>query len=104
MARREFKKPRIKIEDLDTAAATDAKNHFGELLHRVVYSRIPVLVERHGQPVAVLVDIDQYLELVKNPPLRRQKNHLGGAGLEHPDNDFYDDGADQRREQRGGRH
>jgi len=77
MARREFKKPRIKIEDLDTAAATDAKNHFGDLLHRVVYSRIPVLVERHGQPVAVLVDIDQYLELVKNPPLRRQKNHLG---------------------------
>ena len=67
MARREFKKPRIKIEDLDTAAATDAKNHFGDLLHRVVYSRIPVLVERHGQPVAVLVDIDQYLELMKYP-------------------------------------
>ena len=104
MARGEVRKSRIKIEDLDTAAATDAKNHFGELLHRVVYSRIPVLVERHGQPVAVLVDIDQYLELVKNPPLRRQKNHLGGAGLEHPDNDFHDDGVHQRREQRGGRH
>ena len=78
MARREFKKPRIKIEDLDTAAATDAKNHFGELLHRVVYSRIPVLVERHGQPVAVLVDIDQYLELMKNPRSGGKKITLAG--------------------------
>ena len=72
MARGEVRKSRIKIEDLDTAAATDAKNHFGELLHRVVYSRIPVLVERHGQPVAVLVDIDHsvdyYQEWVKRRP------------------------------------
>ena len=78
MARGEVRKSRIKIEDLDTAAATDAKNHFGELLHRVVYSRIPVLVERHGQPVAVLVDIDQYLELMKNPRSGGKKITLAG--------------------------
>ena len=98
MARGEVKKPRIKIGDLDTVTTTDAIIHFGDLFHRVVYEHTPVLVEHKGHPMAVLVDIDQYLELVKNPPLRRQKNHLGGAGLEHPDNDFYDDGAHQRRE------
>ena len=78
MARREFKKPRIKIEDLDTAAATDAKNHFGELLHRVVYEHTPVLVEHNGHPMAVLVDIDQYLELMKNPRSGGKKITLAG--------------------------
>ena len=78
MARGEVRKSRIKIEDLDTAAATDAKNHFGELLHRVVYSRIPVLVEHKGHPMAVLVDIDQYLELMKNPRSGGKKITLAG--------------------------
>jgi len=37
MARREVKKPRIKIGDLDTVTTTDAIIHFGDLFHRVVY-------------------------------------------------------------------
>ena len=78
MARGEVKKPRIKIGDLDTVTTTDAITHFGDLFHRVVYSRIPVLVERHGQPVAVLVDIDQYLELMKNPRSGGKKITLAG--------------------------
>lgn len=66
MARREFKKPRVKIGDLDTVTATYAKIHFGDLFHRVVYEHTPVLVKHNGHPMAVLVDIDQYLELRKN--------------------------------------
>ena len=67
MGRREFKKPRIKNGNLDTVTTTDAIIHFGDLFHRVVYGHTPVLVEHNGHPMAVLVDIDQYLELMKNP-------------------------------------
>ncbi len=63
MARRVENKPQIQIQDLDTVSATEAKNRFGDLLHRVVYDHEPVLIERNGRPMAVLVDIDQYLEM-----------------------------------------
>jgi len=63
MARRGDQKARIKIQDLDTVTATDAKNRFGDLLHRVVYGHEPVLIERNGRPMAVLVDIDQFLDM-----------------------------------------
>lgn len=54
---------RIRIQDLDAVSATDAKNRFGDLLHRVVYAHAPVLIERNGRPMAVLIEIEQYLEL-----------------------------------------
>ena len=63
MARRGEHKPQIQIQDLDTVSATEAKNRFGDLLHRVVYDHEPVLIERNGRPMAVLVDIDQYLDM-----------------------------------------
>jgi prevent-host-death family protein len=63
MARRGEQKPQIQIQDLDTVSATEAKNRFGDLLHRVVYDHEPVLIERNGRPMAVLVDIDQYLDM-----------------------------------------
>lgn len=66
MARRGDPKPKIQIQDLDTVSATEAKNRFGDLLHRVVYDHEPVLIERNGRPMAVLVDIDQYLEMKRN--------------------------------------
>ena len=65
MVKRGEKKSRIKIQDLDTVTATDAKNRFGDLLHRVVYEHKPVLIERNGRPMAVLVDIDQFLDMRK---------------------------------------
>ncbi len=63
MVRGEEQKSRIQIQDLDTVSATEAKNRFGDLLHRVVYDHEPVLIERNGRPMAVLVDIDQYLDM-----------------------------------------
>ncbi len=65
MANDEEHKSRIQIQDLNSVSATEAKNRFGDLLHRVVYEHEPVLIERNGRPMAVLVDIDQYLDLKK---------------------------------------
>ena len=65
MAQNAENKARIQIQDLDAVSATDAKNRFGDLLHKVVYGHQPILIERNGRPMAVLVDIDQYLELKK---------------------------------------
>lgn len=56
-------KPRITIEDLEMVPATQAKNRFGDLLHRVCYEKKPVLIEKSGRPMAVIMDVDQYLDL-----------------------------------------
>lgn len=40
--------------------ATDIKNRFGDYLGEVLRKREPILIERHGKPVAVLVDLDQW--------------------------------------------
>lgn len=69
------KRPRIQIQDLDAVSATDAKNRFGDLLHRAVYGHAPILIERNGRPMAVLIDIEQYLEL---------KRRARSAGKEPP--------------------
>lgn len=63
MATQREKKPRIAIGDLEMVPATQAKNRFGDLLHRVCYGKTPVLIERGGKPMAVVMDLDQYLEL-----------------------------------------
>jgi prevent-host-death family protein len=58
-------KQRIVIKDLDVFTATEAKNRFGELLHRVCYDKVPVLIEKSGRPMAVLLDYPEYLNLQK---------------------------------------
>ena len=78
MARGEVKKPRIKIGYLDTVTTINAITNFVDLFHRVVYEHTPVLVEHNGHPMAVLVYIDQYLELMKNPRSGGKKITLAG--------------------------
>jgi prevent-host-death family protein len=56
-------KSRITINDLDMVPATQAKNRFGDLLHRVCYEKKPILIEKSGRPMAVIMDVDQYLDL-----------------------------------------
>lgn len=41
-------------------SAFDARTHLGELLDYVRYSKNPCLIERHGKPVAALIDIDVF--------------------------------------------
>ncbi len=45
-------------------SARDARAHFADLLGSVYYSREPVIVERKGKPVAVVISPHQY-ELMK---------------------------------------
>ena len=59
------KRSRIVIGDIDVVTATDAKNKFGELLHRVCYDKVPVLVEKSGRPMAVMLDYAEYVRLLK---------------------------------------
>ena len=62
---RKERRSRIVIGDLDVVTATDAKNKFGELLHRVCYDKVPVLIEKSGRPMAVMLDYAEYVKLRK---------------------------------------
>lgn len=46
---------------MKTATATDIKNRFGEYLQSAI--REPVLIEKTGKPVAVLMSLDDYERL-----------------------------------------
>ncbi|MBF0290812.1 MAG: type II toxin-antitoxin system Phd/YefM family antitoxin [Nitrospinae bacterium] len=46
---------------MKTATATEIKNRFGEYLQSAI--REPVLIEKTGKPVAVLLSIDDYERL-----------------------------------------
>ncbi len=46
-----------------TITATEARVHFGELMRGVVDSQEPVIVERGGKPLVVIVSVDQYERL-----------------------------------------
>ena len=46
-----------------TVVATEIKNRFGEYLGMVVEGEEPLAIERHGKPVAVVVNIDQWKKL-----------------------------------------
>ena len=45
---------------LKSVSATEIKNRFGDYLGEVVHAKEPILVKRHGRPVAVLVSLDQW--------------------------------------------
>jgi len=66
----EKKKANITIQDLNMVPATQAKNKFGDLLHRVCYEKDPILIEKNGRPMAVIMDIDLYMELKKRKPVQ----------------------------------
>lgn len=53
-------------------AARDAKTRFGELLDTA--QREPVMIEKHGRPVAVVVSVEDYtaLEAMKLANLRAE--------------------------------
>lgn len=44
--------------------AFEARTHLGEQLDYIRYAKKPVFIERHGKPVAVLMDIETYQQMV----------------------------------------
>jgi prevent-host-death family protein len=66
---------------MQNMSAHDAKARFGQLLDTA--RREPVIIERHGRPVAVVLSTEEYDELndIKLQQLRMEIN-LGLADLE----------------------
>lgn len=53
----------------EKASATLVKNRFGDYLGTVIRKKTPVLIEKHGKPVAIMVRYDQWQEIQgKVPP------------------------------------
>lgn len=46
-----------------TVAATEIKNRFGDYLGEVVHGHQPLMIERHGKTVAVLVGMKEWKRL-----------------------------------------
>ncbi len=47
-----------------TVSATEAKNRFGGVLREVSRTDVPIVVERDGKPVAVILSIEAYERLL----------------------------------------
>lgn len=50
-------------EALKSVTATDLKNRLGDYLGEVIHRKEPLMIERHGKPVAVIVDLEQWKTL-----------------------------------------
>lgn len=57
--------------NLRKATATQIKNKFGDYLGEVIYRREPILIERHGQPVAVIVEFEEWKRLKDKKDLQQ---------------------------------
>lgn len=55
---------------LKSASATEIKNRFGDFLGEVVHGNEPLLIERHGKPVAVIVKFEQWTGREKTREVR----------------------------------
>ena len=63
-----------------TVSATDAKNRFGGMLREVNQTDEPIVVERDGKPVAVILTMDAYERLLpKERPLTRKESQTSYA-------------------------
>lgn len=54
-------------QNVKSANATDVKNRFGDFLGTVIRKREPLVIERHGKPVAVLVRYEEWAGKRKGP-------------------------------------
>ena len=52
-------------------STTEAQNNFGACLKKVMHTAQPVLVEKHGKPVAVLLDYRSWQTLVAHQPAKQ---------------------------------
>ncbi len=56
---------KIKINDLESINATQAKIAFGDLLHQTSVNGKKFVVDRHGKPVSVLLSYNEYISLIE---------------------------------------
>ena len=55
---------KIRIEDLQSIGATEAKVRFGDILHQTSVNGKKFVVDRHGKPVSVILSYNEYCELI----------------------------------------
>ena len=54
---------KIRIQDLEPVAATQAKVNFGEILHQTSVNGKKFVVNRQGKPVSVILSYNEYCQL-----------------------------------------
>ncbi len=66
--------------------ATDLKNQFGTYLGEVVFGKEPLVVEKHGKPVAVLVRYEDWVNKEKghSPTLNNFLSLVDALKKNHP--------------------
>ena len=67
---------------ISTISATQARVHFGEVIKRAYVSQEPVVVEKDGIPVVVVLSFPYYEQLLQELKLARFERLSRMAGLE----------------------
>lgn len=83
-----------------TLTATEVKNRFGAVLKEVTRTGGPIVVERDGQPVAIILSVAEYETLQKGTTLLGSSELLLSAfGMWADRSDIHDDWLAEGREQ-----
>ncbi len=64
-----------------TIKATEAKNRFGNVLREVTQTGSPLLIERAGRPVAVILSLAAYQATCQPPALPVDSNDLARSAF-----------------------
>lgn len=64
-----------------TLSATDVKNRFGRVLREISKSGGPIVVERGGKPVAVILSVDEYQRSQGGTPLEAGKDQMAASSF-----------------------
>ena len=76
-----------------TLSATDVKNRFGRVLREISKSGGPIVVERGGKPVAVILSVDEYRRSQAGSRLEASEEQMAASsfGMWLSRNDIDDD-------------
>ena len=77
-----------------TLSATEVKNKFGAVLREVNRTGVPIVVERAGRPVAVILSVRAYEEICRvplSPPADRMALARAAFGMWASREDIGDD-------------
>ncbi len=86
-----------------TVSATNLKNRFGSFLGDVIRTGGPLVIERAGKPVAVMLSIEAYSSDPHRPALAKARRELAReafgmwSGRDEIDDTWLEDGRDQWR-------
>jgi len=64
-----------------TLSATDVKNRFGRVLREISKSGGPIVVERGGKPVAVILSVDEYRRSQSGSRLEASEEQMAASSF-----------------------